>query len=119
MVETLYKTPRNYSSSLIFLDFAVREVFGIEADDYEIHLQDTNISVVSFSDISYLYFGFTLCFWLKSEHTGFFIEYKVTFQQGGSFELGLYCGNNTFSVHDETTKRYKKTFLQKLIFNLI
>ena len=89
----------------MFVDFAVRGFF--EADDYEIHLPEANISNVSFSDISPLSFGFTLCFWLKTSHAGFFIEYKVASEQGESLLLGFYSGNNTFRVHLDKRARYR------------
>lgn len=76
-----------------------------EPDNYEIHLPDVNVGNVSFSDISPLLHGFTLCFWLKTAHTGFFIEYKVASEEGESFVLEFYFSNNTFPVQlDKNTR---------------
>ena len=71
-------------------------VLGIvEPGNYEIDLPDVDVGYLSFYDIASLDKGFTLCFWLKTEHSGFFIEYKVTKEQKESLALGVYCLNNT------------------------
>ena len=89
----------------MFVDFAVRGFF--EADDYEIHLREANTSDVSFSDISPLSLGFTLCFWLKTSYPGFFIEYKMASELGESLLLGFYSENNTFKIQLDKRSRYR------------
>ena len=81
-------------------------VIGIhDPDNYEILLPHDDLGDVSFSDISPLHHGFTLCFWLKTAHTGFFIAYKVTSQQSETLVLGFSFVNNTFQIHlDKTTR---------------
>lgn len=80
----------------------------IDPDNYELHLPDSNVSDVSFSDISPLRHGFTLCFWLKTAHAGFFIEYKVASEQGDSLEFAFYCDNNTVGVQLDKNRRYQE-----------
>ena len=83
--------------------------------NYEIHLPGIDLGYVSFSDISPLHLGFTLCFWLKTEYSGFFIEYKVATEQNESLVLGVYCGNNTFEVQLEKKGRYKHNFFESIL----
>ncbi|XP_022807964.1 uncharacterized protein LOC111344965 [Stylophora pistillata] len=73
--------------------------FGFfDPENYEIQLPDFDPGYVSFSGISPLLKGFTLCFWIKTSHDGFFIEYKVPREQGESLQLGCYIGNDTLEL---------------------
>ncbi|XP_078357060.1 uncharacterized protein LOC144641914 [Oculina patagonica] len=67
-----------------------------DGGDYEIHLPDIDLGYVSFSDISPLHLGFTMCFWLKTAYSGFFIEYNLVTKQNETLLLGVYCHNNIF-----------------------
>jgi len=83
-----------------------------DPDNYEILLPHDDLGDVSFSDISPLHHGFTLCFWLKTAHTGFFIAYKVTSQQSETLVLGFSFVNNTFQIHlDKTTSQIPMTVM--------
>lgn len=90
------------------MNFYYIERGSIDPDNYELHLPDSNVSDVSFSDISPLPHGFTLCFWLKTAHAGFFIEYKVASEQGDSLEFAFYCDNNTVGVQLDKNRRYQE-----------
>ena len=97
-----------FALSLIFANVAVIGILGL--DDYEIHLPDFSLGYVSFSDISPLRYGFTLCFWLKTTYNGFFIEYKVASEQNESIVLRFCCGNNTFRIHLDKTRYFGVCF---------
>jgi len=77
----------------------------IDRGNYEIHLPNVDLGYVSFSDVSPLHVGFTLCFWLKTEYNGFFIEYKIATEQNETLVLAVYCRNNTFVFKLENTRR--------------
>ncbi|KAJ7371535.1 hypothetical protein OS493_024875 [Desmophyllum pertusum] len=66
--------------------------------NYEIHLPDIDLGYVSFSDISPLHVGFTLCVWLKTKHSGFFIEYKVATEENETLVLGIYLRKQHFWI---------------------
>ncbi|KAL9987547.1 hypothetical protein ACROYT_G001872 [Oculina patagonica] len=72
----------------------------VHPSNYEIHLPDSSLGYVSFSDISSSGSGFTICFWLKTENSGFFIEYKVaaSIEQNATLVLGVYCGSHAFDI---------------------
>lgn len=80
-------------------DYVHSADFGIfDPRNYEIHLPDIDLGYASFSESSSLHKGFTLCFWLKTSHNGFFIEYKVAKERGGSLQLGCYFSNDIFVI---------------------
>ena len=88
------------------MSFASLFVAGIfDSGNYEVHLPGVNLGYVSFSDIAHLEVGFTLCFWLKTAHSGFFIEYKVTKEQNETLVLGVYCLNNTVTTQLANKRR--------------
>ena len=87
-----------------------------DPENYEIQLPDFDLGYVSFSGISPLLRGFTLCFWIKTTHDGFFIEYKVPREQGESLQLGCYVGNETIKLQLKTTRRCEtKYYLYTLL----
>lgn len=77
----------------------------IDPGNYEIDLPHVEVGYLSFYDIASLAVGFTLCFWLKTDNSGFFIEYKVTKEQDESLVLGVYCLNNTVITHLASQRR--------------
>lgn len=81
-------------------------VLGIvDPGNFEIDLPDVDVGYLSFYDIASLDVGFTLCFWLKTEHSGFFIEYKAIKEQNESLVLGVYCLNNTVTTQMANKRR--------------
>ena len=103
-----------------FCSFAI-----FDSGNYEIYLPDTSIGYVSFSDFSAPDRGFTMCFWLKTAHSGFFIEYAVAAsrEQNATLVLGLYFHNHSFDIQFGSIRRYNNTndqFLSlSLAFNFI
>lgn len=88
------------------ISFASLFVVGIfDSGNYEIDLPDVDLGYLSFYDIARLHVGFTLCFWLRTEHSGFFIEYKVAKEQNESLLLGVYCLNNSVSTQLANKRR--------------
>ena len=89
-------------------------VLGIIDDgNYEIHLPDSELGYVSFSDIVPAKGAFTICFWLKTANSGFFIEYKTaaSAERNETLALGIYCGNNTFDLLLTKTRYETEIFL--------
>ena len=80
---------------VLFLFFAI-----FYSDNYEIYLPDISIGYVSFSDFSSSGRGFTICFWLKTAYSGFFIEYAVAAsrEQNATLMLGLYFYKRSFDT---------------------
>jgi len=95
--------PLAFCELICFHHFLVLGIF--DPGNYEIHLPDIDLGYVSFSDVSPLRVGFTLCFWLKTEHSGFFIEYKVASEQNETLVLGVYCHNDTLVLKLKKTRR--------------
>ena len=85
-----------------------------DSDNYEIHLPDFSVGYVSFSDFSARGRGFTICFWLKTVHSGFFIEYAVaaSIEQNATLVLGLYFHKHSFDVLFGSIRRYQIIFLK-------
>lgn len=83
-------------------------LFVVDSGYYELHLLDSSLGYVTFTDISSSGKGFTICFWLKTQHSGFFIEYKVaaSVEQNATLVLGIYCGNHTFDIIFGNKRRY-------------
>ena len=79
-----------------------------DSGNYEIYLPDISIGHVSFSDLSSRGRGFTMCFWLKTAHSGFFIEYSVAAsrEQDATLVLGLYFHNHSFDILFGSIRRY-------------
>ena len=91
---------------VLAISFASLFVLGIvDPGNYEIDLPDVDHGYLSFSGITHLEVGCTLCFWLKTERSGFFIEYKVTKEQNKSLVLGVYCLNNTVTTQLANKRR--------------
>ena len=86
-----------------FLFFAI-----FDSDNYEIYLPDISIGYVSFSDFFSRGRGFTICFWLKTAHSGFFIEYAVAAskEQNATLVLGLYFYKRSFDFLFGSIRRY-------------
>lgn len=85
-----------------------------DSDNYEIHLPDISVGYVSFSDFSARGRGFTICFWLKTVHSGFFIEYAVaaSIEQNATLVLGLYFHKHSFDILFGSIRRYHIIFLK-------
>jgi len=98
-LKTLY-----YTILLLFFD----------AGNYEIHLHDFGVVYVSLSDFSARGRGLTICFWLKTTHSGFFIEYKVAAsgEQNATLVLGLHFHNHSFDLLFGSITRYQLIFLK-------
>ena len=86
-----------------FLFFAI-----FDSGNYEIYLPDISIGYVSFSDFSSRGRGFTICFWLKTAHGGFFIEYAVAAsrEQNPTLVLGLCFYKSSFDILFGSIRRY-------------
>lgn len=82
--------------------------------DYELHLPDVKLGYVLLSDISPLHLDFTLCFWLKTQYSGFFIEHKIATEQIETLVLGIYCDNDTFTFQLGNRRRYQDCFISFL-----
>ena len=91
-------------------------VFVVDPGNYEIHLPDSSLGYVSFSDISPNNDGFTICFWLKTEYSGFFIEYKgaASKEQNATLVLGVYCGDYNFNIQFGDKRRYSTVTIIRL-----
>jgi len=85
-----------------------------DAGNYEIHFYDFSVGYVSFSDFSARGRGFTICFWLKTTHSGFFIEYEVAAsrEENATLVLGLYFHNHSFDILFGSITRYQRIFLR-------
>ena len=91
---------------VIFFFFAI-----FDLGNYEIYLPDISIGYVSFSDLSSRGGGLTMCFWLKTAHSGFFIEYTVAAsrEQNATLVLGLYFHNHSFEIVSAIIRRYNNS----------
>ena len=91
-------------SCFIFCSVAI-----FDSGNYEIYLPDISIGYVSFSDLSACGRGFTMCFWLKTAHSGFFIEYAVAASRGqnATLVLRLYFHNHSFDILFGSIRRYQ------------
>ena len=77
--------------------------------NYEIHLPDISFGYVSLPHFPWPNGDFTICFWLKTKQSGFFIEYEVAFsiKQNATLVLGLYFHNRSFEVLFGNIRRYQ------------
>ena len=85
-------------------------LFGIfHTGNYEIHLPDISVGYVSFPQFPWPSGDFTICFWLKTKHSGFFIEYEVaiSIEQNATLVLGLYFYNRHFEILFGNIRRYQ------------
>ena len=82
---------------------------NLGSGNYEIYLPDIIIGYVSFSDLSARGRGFTMCFWLKTAHSGFFIEYAVAAsrEQNATLVMGLYFHKDSFDILFASIRRYQ------------
>ena len=90
-----------------------------DVGNYEIHLLDVSVGYVSFSDFSARGRGFTICFWLKTAHSGFFIEYEVAASREQNATLvhvlGLHFHNHSFDILFGSITRYQIISLGNII----
>lgn len=89
-------------------------LFGIfDSGNYEIHLPDISGGYVSFPHFPWRGSDFTICFWLKTKHSGFFIEYEVaaSIEQNVTLVLGLYFHSRSFEILFGSIRRYQIIFL--------
>ena len=79
-----------------------------DSGNYEIYLPDISIGYVSFSDVSSRGRDFTICFWLKTAYSGFFIEYAVAAsrEQNATLVLGLCFDKRSFDILFGSIRRY-------------
>jgi len=84
-----------------------------DSGNFEIHLPDISVGYVSFPHFPWRGSDFTICFWLKTKHSGFFIEYEVvtSLEQNATLALGLYVHNGSFEILFGSIKRYQINFL--------
>jgi len=84
-----------------------------DSGNYEIHLPDISVGYVSFPHFPWRGSDFTICFWLKTKHSGFFIEYEVvsSIEQNATLVLGLYFHNSNFEILFGSIRRYHIIFL--------
>ena len=87
-------------------------LFGIfDSGDYEIHLPDNSVFHVSFPRFQRRDGDFTICLWLKTKHSGFFIEYEVTasIKQNAALVLGLSFHKGSLEILFGSIRRYQTT----------
>ena len=91
-----------------------------DSGNYELHLSDISVGYISFSDFSAHGRGFTICFWLKTAHSGFFIEYAVaaSIEQNATLVLGLYFHTHSFDILFGSIRRYQTIFLKEYIIKV-
>ena len=95
---------------MLIVCFLLLLLFGIfDTGNYEIHLSDISVGYVSFPHFPWRGGDFTICFWLKTKHSGLFIEYEVasSMEQNATLVLGLYFHNHSFEVLFGSIRRYQ------------
>ena len=109
------------NNALLCLSFCCCLESFTHAGNYEIHLPDISFGYVSFPNFTWPSGDFTICFWLKTKHSGFFIEYEValSIEQNATLVLGLYFHNRSFELLFGNIRRYQTIVSHCLLYNTI
>ena len=113
----LWATFTYFKECFIVLRFMLLCVI-FSSGNYEIHLPDISFGYVSLPHFPWPNGDFTVCFWLKTKQSGFFIEYEVAFsiKQNATLVLGLYFHNLSFEVLFGNIRRYQTTVSHCLLW---
>ena len=88
------------------LVFFISIIGSVSLNNYHIKLPNSSRGYISFSDISPMEIGFTLCFWIKTKFDGFFTEYKVISSEDEEAAIGFYFHKHTLEILLNRKQRY-------------